>query len=334
MINANLSELFETLSPPDGDNAVKLLRFSACKIPGAKRYRLAKDNIGNPCLLIEVFGPTKDYQTPIKLQNLNVLFNANCQVLDDGEFGVNRFTVISCTDNDENLQQYFLKLIATIISVLGENPTSNEVAKSVEKLVELFRAIRGAPRKSVQGLWAELFLISLARNKATLVRSWHQSPMDKYDFVFADQRVEVKSCSSMVRSHVFSLEQLSPGIDLEIIIASIIVLRAGAGATVNELADQIRKQLWHEPGLLLMLDQTIASTLGSDWKKATQDRFDADLAKKTLKYFSAEEVPTIKTELPREVSEVRFKVDLSGIEPLQPGTFAANKGGILGELEI
>lgn len=71
----------------------------------------------------------------------------------------------------------------------------------MNQLIELFRAIAKPARKSLQGLWAELFLISQACQPAILVDAWHTAPEDSYDFAVDNQRIEVKSFSGQICQH-------------------------------------------------------------------------------------------------------------------------------------
>ena len=93
----------------------------------------------------------------------------------------------------------------------------------MDRLIELFRAMTTPSRKSVQGLWAELFLIAQSRQPTILVDAWHMLPEDRYDFAMDDQRIEVKSFSGSLRQHHFSLEQLQPPEGVKTLIASMLV---------------------------------------------------------------------------------------------------------------
>lgn len=168
------------------------------------------------------------------------------------------------------------------------------------------------PRKSVQGLWAELFCIARSREPAIMLEAWHQLPDDLYDFNLGKQRLEVKSASGGVRQHYFALAQLRPPPETTALFASVFVDQAGGGASVTELADRIRSRITTRPKLLLHLDRMIALTLGTNWREATEDRFDQELATQSLAFFETNVIPSVIPELPPGVSDVRFRADLSG----------------------
>lgn len=57
-----------------------------------------------------------------------------------------------------------------------------------------------------------------------------------------------------------------------------------------------------------------------------EERFDRQLAEKSLRIFSADLIPSVDRRVPSEVSDVRFRVDLSGADPVDPGLFRRQGG--------
>ena len=326
MSTINLFDLYNSLKTPSLGGEKNQLRFSACPIPNFEKHRLAKDSNNYPSILISTKGKADVRPAPIKLEHLRVLYDVDCRISQEAKLEENRFTVVSCTDSDPQMQEYFLRVAATIVTVIGEDPSHSQVAKVVGNLVELFRVMNDVPKKSLQGLWAELFLISVARKPDELLRAWHTSPEDKYDFSSGGQRIEVKSSTSKARQHHFALEQLKPQNGIEVLIASVFVERIGSGTSLVEIADMIRSKLSKDADLLLYLDQIIGITLGNQWRSATEDRFDYQLAKKTLNFYNAEKIPSIDTKLPKEISSVHFKVDLTEITPLDKESLKTQDG--------
>ncbi len=308
----DLVTLFNSFQSPDVTIG-QAARFSAQPIPGYERNRLAKDENNAPSLLISAtHSTTGEKPAPIKLEHLTVQYNVNCRISrSDGSIEEGLFTVACCTGNDEALHIYFLRVVEAIVVSLGTTPSQLDVAHAIKNLTALFRAMAEKPRKSVQGLWAELFVIAHAYDIATVVNAWHITPEDRYDFNAGNQRIEVKSTSARVRQHYFSLEQLCPPTDTTLLIASLFVEYAGAGTSVMELAEQIRSRISNNPDLLLHVDRIISLTLGERWRDALEDRFDVELAKDSLSFFEASAIPTVGRNLPLGVSEVRFKSDLS-----------------------
>lgn len=323
----NLINLFKQLKLPNSINDKNQPRFSALPISNYSNHRLAKDVNGFPSLLISTKeSPAINRPAPIKLEHLEVLYDIDCRISHKERLEDSRFTVISCTDIDVSLQEYFLRIGNAVIAVIGNSPSHRQVAKAVGDLVELFRVMNEAPKKSVQGLWAELLLISLATDPTSLVRAWHRNSEDKFDFSSGSQRLEIKSSTSKIRQHHFSLDQLKSPIGVDVLVASVFVERVGAGTSLTELAELVRLKISKEPELLLYLDQVIGNTLGNDWRSAAKDKFDLKLAIKSLLFFLPENIPCINSNLPKEISDVHFKVDLTDTRTLNKKTLSVKSG--------
>ena len=250
--------------------------FQRLRSRDTKQHRLGKDAQGKPLLLISILDvPSRRQPAPIVLEHLTVMYNQNCRVSrPDSTFEEGRFTVVRCTGEDATLPAYFLRVASAILISLKNRPTQSDVANAMDRLIELFRAMTKPPRKSVQGLWAELFLISHARQPAILVNAWHTVTEDLYDFAIDDQRIEVKSFSGQVRQHHFSLEQLHPPEGVKTLVASVFVERTQAGESIADLREKIQGSLGSNPDSLLHLDTVIALTLGDGWHHASEVRFD------------------------------------------------------------
>lgn len=314
----DLSALFDTLPQPFSSSSDGA-RFSAAPIQGYDMHRLAKDEQGAPVLLLSTSSqPGKARPAPLVLENLAVQHDVDCRITQAGgslEVEEGCFTVIRCTGGDKLLHRHFLRIAGSLISSLPITPSRLDITRAVDSLSELFRAMARPPRKSTQGLWAELLLIARARDPVIVASAWHSTPEDLCDFSLGEQRIEVKSASGSVRQHYFTLEQLHPPAGATLLVASTLVLRAGGGTSLLELADQVRAQVSGKPDLLLHVDRTIALTLGHNWKTAMEERFDREAADHSLLFFESGAVPTVDPDLPPGISEVRFKADLTGKEP-------------------
>jgi hypothetical protein len=275
------------------------------------RHRIAIDRQGFPALLIDVVdadvpGP------PLVLEHIRMQQGVDCRVTEpDGATETRRLTIIRCVDEDPVTREYFLRVGGTVLDALGDEPTSGGVSSTIERLVELFRALTAPPRKSVIGFWAELFVIAYSRDPSLLVRAWHESPAERFDFALATERLEVKAAAGRVRRHHFSLEQLLPVRDVDVLIASVLVERSGAGPSVSELIESIKSKITNDAAQVLHVDTVVALTLGSAWRQAMEERFDGAVAASGLAFFEPGIIPKPRGSVPPEVSEVRFVSDLS-----------------------
>jgi hypothetical protein len=320
----DLARQFATLEQPV--NATSDLRFSAAPVEGQPRHRVAIDRRGLPALLIdvvdaEVTGP------PLVLEHIRMQQGVDCRVTEpDGATETRRLTIIRCTDEDTVTREYFLLIGGTVLEALGDAPTSGSVSRTIERLVELFRALTAPPRKSVIGFWAELFVIALSREPATLVRAWHQTPDERFDFALAGERLEVKATVGRVRRHHFSLEQLLPIPGVEVLIVSLLLERSGGGPSVAELIEAIRSAVAGDATQVLHVDAIVALTLGSAWRSAMGERFDGDVARASLAFLQPSVIPRPQDNMPPGVTEVRFVSELSGCPMVSAELYVTGSG--------
>ncbi|CAN5492613.1 hypothetical protein BH09PLA1_BH09PLA1_02700 [soil metagenome] len=88
----------------------------------------------------------------------------------------------------------------------------------------------------------------------------------------------------------------------------------------------VRRRIEFDASLLLRVDGIIAETLGEAWKESLKLRYDWQTAKDSLRFFAMASVPSVGSHLPPQLSEVRFRVDLSGVEPLSAAALIKHGG--------
>ena len=65
--------------------------------------------------------------------------------------------------------------------------------------------------------------------------------------------------------------------------------------------------------------EIVTGILGSSWRQAERTAFNPRQALRSLRFYEAVQVPGIQaTAIPLEISDVRFRVDLSSVTPLEP----------------
>lgn len=322
---ASLLSAFGRLPTPKASRGGEA--FSAQAIEQSS-HQIGKDAEGRPAILIaasDVQGSDKPY--PVALEHISVQYNVLCEITDGaGASRQGRFVVIRCESHEGDLIEYFLRTMEVHIPSLGSAPSCSQVADMVEKLIELFRALSQPSKRSIQGLWAELLIIAEASDPSLLLRSWHAAPDDRYDFSFERQCIEAKSTSGPVRVHHFSLEQLNPLAGTTALVVSLFVERSLDGLTVIDLMDRIRARIRGDVGLLTNLHQNVTLTLASDWRQAASLRFDQRLAKKSLRIYDVGNVPSVNWPVPLDVTEVKFKANLSRIPSCDISSLATEGG--------
>jgi hypothetical protein len=100
------------------------------------------------------------------------------------------------------------------------------------------------------------------------------------------------------------------------VVASLFVVRVGAGLSLRGLIDRLRVILRAEPHLVLKIETVVGATMGTALREALDETFDEAAAASSLAFYPASTIPTVPLPIPSEVSAVRFKVDLSFVAAL------------------
>jgi hypothetical protein len=320
----NLIELYETLIiPEEGKGRV----FNAVTIPGFPNFRIAVDIDGNPVLLLAIANRLRDILLKnFRLRYLQLEQNVQCKVSEDEKAAFQTFTVITFTSSDRHLREYFMRVAESLIKALSIRPTQEEVVETISKFVEVFRLLNETPTNTVHGLWTELFLIESSTNPRALLGYWHNLPEEKFDFNSGVEKIEMKSNSYFERIHTFSSEQLDPQTDAHILVASVFIRQHSTGQSIQHLVDSIQDKIQDNMELMDKLHLIIFKTLGSSLEQSIKIKFDYQIAKESLQFYHQADIHRIeKISIPNEVSEVRYKSDLSELKPASLGSLA-NEG--------
>lgn len=326
----NLIDLFDTISPIGGSSGEK--KFNAITIPEYPNFRIAVDNESNPVLLI-VNGTSRNSfgLKNFKLKYLQLEHDIVCKILEDDKDVLQTFTVITFTCSDRNLQEYFLRIAETLIKALGAKPTPQQFIDSINGLVKIFQTLSETPSKTIHGLWTELFLIDNCGHPATLLNYWHAASEEKFDFNSGIEKIEVKSNSQFERKHIFSSEQLNPPLDTKVLIASIFIRQNSTGLNIQDLAVSITAKI-EDDILIDKLNGIIFKTLGNSLEQSIKIRYDYNIAVESLRFYDCQEVRKIKEPcIPKEVTEVKYKTDMSQITSIDVNSLV-NKGILFASL--
>jgi hypothetical protein len=227
------------------------------------------------------------------------------------------FTLITYTGTQPPIRSLFLRVLAEVLETLGDECSTSELCGRFEALVSLFAALVRPQRKTIQGLWAEMLVISVASEPSVLVNAWHSEPTDRYDFNSGSERIEVKSAFGSVRRHHFGLVQLTPPSGTRAIVASVLVQRSAGGTSIQDLWRRIRDQVRSSGESALRVDQVVSESLGDGLVAALDTAYDEESAAESISFISVEDVPRVPGPLSPAISDVHFSVDLSGV-PLAP----------------
>lgn len=296
--------------------------FRVRSIPGYDRHYVGRNSAGQPCLLLGSEPGT--LYAPVRLALLEAQFgNLHRIHAVDGCKREELLSVITCTSHDAQAQAYFLHVCETILRIVGPISSLHNVVQVLQRLIELFRRLSRPASRSLTGLVGELFLIAVSRDVHASVAAWRSTDIERFDFSVGNVRVDVKASAERLRVHHLSLEQCQPPSGTVGLLASIFIEASGGGQSLSELIRTIEFALSGHDSLILKLQETIAGTLGESLPTAMGARFDDRWARTSLRFYNSATVPAIREGIPPEVSQVHFRSDLSGSEPLKEGEVQA-----------
>jgi hypothetical protein len=307
----NVFKIFQDLkneSPRNGDS------FAIATLPTIKTHKLGISFNGQPMFFIKCDEKTKAISLDTNLEFISVQYNRQCQLINKkGKIEEGFYTIISLKSDSDYLQEYFLKIVFVLVKNLSEKPLLKYLKIEIEKLINLFTKFSKPALKTIQGLWAELLIIEQSKNPEYLVKSWHNSTSDKYDFNDGNDKIEVKSTSKSRRIHNFSLEQLIPNSKSKLIVSSIMTIETGTGTNIFDLIEMIELKIKDE-NLIYRMNEIVASTLGKDFEKAFDIYFDYQFSIDSIQHYASVDIPTINiNSIPSIIMNVRFDCDLTDV---------------------
>jgi len=306
--------------------------FSAASLPFTKKHKIGISPEGSPMFFIECSNAT--YSIDINLELISVFFNKTCRLIENNKQTESIYTIISLKSKSIDLQQYFLEVVCIVLEQLPENPSHNQLKTEIQKLIDLFSRFNRPSRKTIQGLWAELLVIEQALSPEYLIQSWHSAPEDKFDFNDGQDKIEVKSTSTARRIHNFSLEQLNPNRNTNLLIASVFVVQTGQGKNIIDLITSICRRVQNLQ-LQFRLNEIVSQTLGCDFYKIFDIYFDYQQAIDTLVFFDYKDIPTINSNsIPEEISNIRLDCDLSSIITIKDKIFDISQSPLFKSIQL
>lgn len=296
-------------SPINGDI------FVIASLPSIKNHKIGITQNGQPIFFIKCDNTTKSKTLDTNLEFISVQFNRHCQLLNQKkktEEGI--YTIILLKTDIEYLQEYFLKIVFVLLNNLSDKPLLKDLKIEIDKLINLFSKFTKPPLKTIQGLWAELLIIEQSKNPDYLIQSWHNSSSDKYDFNDGIDKIEVKSTLKNRRIHSFSIEQLTPNKNSQLLIASVFTIETGTGTNVSDLIENIETRI-KDKNLSFRLNELVVLTLGKDFEKSFEIFFDYQFAIDSIQFYQSSDIPTInQNNIPSNIMNVRFDCDLSNLK--------------------
>lgn len=295
---------YEALLPRSATNSDTL---PAARVPGRTDAFFALDNQLNFYLLIQV---AAEVVVPEKrLDAIRISAGSRFAVSEgQGSAVVDQpFASVILAANHLPLLTSFGYLAGILLASLPERPSQPQLATFLDDFLGLFAPRNIAGRDDVLGLWGELWVMTQAPIADAMMRGWHLSTVDKFDFSFEQLRLEVKTTERSSRVHTFTLEQIESQTK-PTWIASVQVLPDPAGASVTDLIAQLISTVSRD--LHSDLARKCLATLSGDIEAAADYRF-APSGIHPLAIVDARSVPRVLVPPGAPISSVRFSVDIS-----------------------
>lgn len=254
--------------------------------------------------------------TPRRLRHLSYEPPAPMRLWWEGVDRTISAAVLVCRSPEPMLRAHFMPLARALCTFGDEPPTEVHVEDRLDALVELLSALILPPKRTAQGLWAELAMIAWARDAATAAEAWHRDPYALHDFANAGLFLEVKSTLDARRQHAVSLDQLDRGQGQRIVLASLMLEESDSGVSVGEMMALVLGRLEGTPALKRKVTATVCRSLGRELDSGTAVRIEPGQARSKLRYYDAASVPCVASPVPDAVTDVRFRVDLTAVQPL------------------
>lgn len=275
-------------------------------------HKLAFSQEGYPMIFIEC--SDEKITSNIRLKLFNVTFNKLCKLSEGGNYIETKYSIVKLLSSNRDFQKYFLEVMCLVLNKLPEKPSVEQLKREISKVISLFTATANISKETIKGLWAELFVIERSKDPVYLIKSWHVSTEDKFDFNDGIDKIEVKSTSNEERIHHFAIEQLHPNADSQLIIASLIVVNSGIGKSVFDLLDLISKRIT-DTNALLKLNEEVMQTIGCHFEEVKEINFDYTFAKNNIKLYDYKDIPSIpQSSVPVGVTSVHFASRLKGLQ--------------------
>ena len=290
----------------------------AIEIPWAPGHRVGIDYDGNPVLLINTAAGTSiDTARSIELKNIRVRYATHCKVSTSEKVEeILNLTLVACLADENALRILFLDLFEERLGGLEREPTAEKVRETIRHLVALFKQLSRPRVQIMRGLWGELLTISESPDPDKMVNAWHDEPERTFDFVDGLFAIEVKTCAGPDRIHRFGLNQVKPEKEIDVVISSIIAPRSSNGVSVIEIMHMVASRLISETAIEKLRKATFK--IGGEGLGRDEDhRFDIEIARESLRFIGATNIPAPSLPMPPEVSEVSFRANLNGAKEFE-----------------
>lgn len=216
------------------------------------------------------------------------------------------FLVIENTE--ESTIERFLDLVVQIIQETKRNQrvfkSPQELIQYIETWAQLFKNEVSKKSEEILGLYGELYFISKSTNPLRTFSMWKSPSRSRFDFTVGKTYLDIKT-STVGSIHHFDLEQVKREDGMQKYICSILCKASDKdGTNISDIIKLLKKYINKET-----LYSAILKRGPVGWH-----RFQKRYFVEGVNVFSADDIPQPQI-LTDSISDVKFKVSLSGITP-------------------
>lgn len=177
-------------------------------------------------------------------------------------------------------------------------------------LYNIFQSKKVEKSLNLLGLWGELYVMIYLKNNLNLdsSNSWHVSSNDKYDFVFNQYPLEVKTTNS--KDKLLTLKHNQIFSNEEKILAGVFCENNNAGMSINDLVKVLNKnkQISQNINFQLKLQQELIKINKEDMEKVK-------FKLKDIKFFNSKDLPTISN-IPENVLNITYQYSCENLNTI------------------
>ena len=177
-------------------------------------------------------------------------------------------------------------------------------------LYNIFQSKKIEKSLNLLGLWGELYVMIYLKNNLNIdsSNSWHISSNDKYDFVFNQYPLEVKTTNS--KEKLLTLKHNQIFNNQEKILAAVFCESNNAGMSVHDLVKILNKnkQIAQNINFQLKLQQELIKINQEDMQKVK-------FKLKEIKFFITKDLPTL-TNIPENILNITYQYSCENLKTI------------------
>ncbi len=175
-------------------------------------------------------------------------------------------------------------------------------------LYNIFQSKKHEKSLNLIGFWGELYILCFLRDELNIdgIKYWHVNSMDKYDFVFPNMPLEIKTTNS--KEKLLSIKHDQIFNNQTKILGAVFVENNNSGDSILDLITKLNKDkvIAENIDFQLKLQQEIV-------KLSVTDLSSCKFILNELKFFISSKLPSIKF-IPDNITEIQYKYSCDNLQ--------------------